>query len=98
MSTCNRLDLQTLGSQPAMAKNLPDHWSEGSCKRNPPSDTRKPTPCKLSYAMWTNTKTYKLEECWTLTSDKWKRDYMDKEWNWAHTCSPVVLGAFWHNY
>ena len=27
MSTCNRLDLQTLGSQPVMPKNLPNHWS-----------------------------------------------------------------------
>ena len=26
MSTCNRLDLQTLGSQPLVSKNLPDHW------------------------------------------------------------------------
>ena len=26
MSTCNQLDLQTLGSQPVMPKNLPDHW------------------------------------------------------------------------
>ena len=26
MSTYNRLDLQTLGSQPVMPKNLPDHW------------------------------------------------------------------------
>jgi hypothetical protein len=25
MSTCNRLDLQTLGSQPIMPKNIPDH-------------------------------------------------------------------------
>ena len=25
MSTCNRLDLQTLGSQLIMPKNLPDH-------------------------------------------------------------------------
>ena len=25
MSTCNQLDLQTLGSQPVMPKNLPDH-------------------------------------------------------------------------
>ena len=25
MSTCNQLDLQTLGSQPVMSKNLPDH-------------------------------------------------------------------------
>ena len=27
MSTCNWLDLQTLGSQPIMPKNLSDHWS-----------------------------------------------------------------------
>ena len=27
MSTCNRLDLQTLGFQPIMSKNLPDHWN-----------------------------------------------------------------------
>ena len=27
MSTCNRLDLQTLGSQPIMPQNLPDHCS-----------------------------------------------------------------------
>ena len=28
MSTCNRLDMQTLGSRPViMPKNLPDHWS-----------------------------------------------------------------------
>ena len=26
MSTCNRLDLQTLGSQPIFPKNLSDHW------------------------------------------------------------------------
>ena len=26
MSTCNRLDLQTLGSPPIIPKNLPDHW------------------------------------------------------------------------
>ena len=28
MSTCNRLDLQTLGSQPIMPKNLPDRCLE----------------------------------------------------------------------
>ena len=28
--TCNRLDLQTLESQPVMPKNLPDHWSKCS--------------------------------------------------------------------
>ena len=27
MSTCNRLDLQTLGCQLVMPKNLPNHWS-----------------------------------------------------------------------
>ena len=26
MSICNRLDLQTLGYQPIMPKNLPGHW------------------------------------------------------------------------
>ena len=29
MSTCYRLDLQTLGSQPVMPNNLPDHCEEG---------------------------------------------------------------------
>ena len=28
MSTCNWLDLQTIGSQPVMPKNLPDHCGE----------------------------------------------------------------------
>ena len=29
MLTCNRLDLETLGSQPIiMPKNLPEHWVE----------------------------------------------------------------------
>ena len=27
MSTCDRSDLQTLGSQLVMYENLPDHWS-----------------------------------------------------------------------
>ena len=26
MSICNRVDLQTLGSQPVITKNLPNHW------------------------------------------------------------------------
>ena len=29
MSTCKRLDLQALRSQPSMPKNLPDHCSLG---------------------------------------------------------------------
>ena len=28
MSTCNRLDLQALGSQPVMPKNLPNHCTK----------------------------------------------------------------------
>jgi hypothetical protein len=28
MSTCSQLDLQTLGSQPIMPKNLPDHYTK----------------------------------------------------------------------
>ena len=28
MSTCNRLDLETLGSQLVVPKNLPNHWVE----------------------------------------------------------------------
>ena len=31
MSTCNRLDLQTLGSEPVMPKSLRDHWWETCC-------------------------------------------------------------------
>ena len=27
MSACNQLDLGTLGSQPVMPKNLPNHWN-----------------------------------------------------------------------
>ena len=26
ISTCNQLDLQTLGSQPIMSTNFPDYW------------------------------------------------------------------------
>ena len=42
MSTCNRLDLQTLGSQPTMPKNLPDHWFKPphdlqTCTKNLPN-------------------------------------------------------------
>ena len=28
-TTCNQLDLQTLGSQPIMPKNLANHWGGG---------------------------------------------------------------------
>jgi hypothetical protein len=33
MSTCNQLDLQTLGSRPIMPKHLPDHWEGGRCSK-----------------------------------------------------------------
>ena len=36
MSTCSRLDLQTLGSQPVMPENLPDHWSKHDPKVEKP--------------------------------------------------------------
>ena len=43
MSTCNRLDLQTLGSQPVvMPKNLPNHWSEYFWKQNDQLYMRSP--------------------------------------------------------
>ena len=35
MSTCNRLDLQTLGSQPVMSENLPDQWFLGIVGQDP---------------------------------------------------------------
>ena len=35
-STCNRSDLQTLGSQPiSMPKTLPDHWRRFVCNESP---------------------------------------------------------------
>ena len=34
-TTCNWLDLQTLGSQPIMPKNLPDHWTDYVQKSSP---------------------------------------------------------------
>ena len=35
MSTRNRLNLQTLVSQPVMLKNLPDHWVDALVRRWP---------------------------------------------------------------
>ena len=37
MSTCSWLDLQSLGSQPVMLKNLPDHWAVSGSKNLAPS-------------------------------------------------------------
>ena len=28
LSTCNQLDLETVGSQPILGSNLPEHWEE----------------------------------------------------------------------
>ena len=38
MWTCNRLDLQTLGFQPIMPKNLPNHCIQEVVFENSPSD------------------------------------------------------------
>ena len=43
MSTCNWLDLQILGSQPVMPKNLPDHWLRPRAKGN----LANPIGCEL---------------------------------------------------
>ena len=56
MSTCNRLDLQTLGSQPIMPKNLPDHCSKPSaismdfysCGSSHMIEYNKPMVCERS--------------------------------------------------
>jgi hypothetical protein len=47
MSTCNRLDLQTLGSQPIVPKNLPNQWTptqmvlEPSIRQTKPDETKR---------------------------------------------------------
>jgi hypothetical protein len=61
MSTCNRLDLQTLGSQLIMPKNLTDHCS--SCKNKDSSkltfaSTSRPRKT-TKYIVW-----QKGRECW----------------------------------
>ena len=53
MSTCNRLDLQKLGSQPIMPIILPDHWSASNRsdhKRYLGLFTSRTT--KLSHVRW----------------------------------------------
>ena len=53
MSTCNRLDLQTLGSQQVMPKNLPDHWYKSAWQSNMPTTRPNyyeyPNPCTTQY-------------------------------------------------
>ena len=52
MSTCNRLNLKTVGSQPIMPKNLPNHCPWGNCQASIPQTTLPPyltpTPHGLS--------------------------------------------------
>ena len=42
MSTCYQLDLQTLGSQPVMPNNLPDHWFRAMIGENRQLVTNEP--------------------------------------------------------
>ena len=41
MLTCNRLDLQTLGPQPVMSKNLPDHRANHTTRGAPIINARR---------------------------------------------------------
>ena len=52
MSTCNRLDLQTLGSQPIMSKNLPHHCSKLIVPRNLPGHGSGASLNVVVYIMW----------------------------------------------
>jgi hypothetical protein len=58
MSTCSRLDLQTLGSQPIMPKNLPDHWTRKLPKSLPMNTTDSNSPIcthrSLNYPLMSN--------------------------------------------
>ena len=47
MSTCNRLGLESLGSWPAMPKQLPGHWCEGHVFRTNLSVGKGPQGSKL---------------------------------------------------
>ena len=54
-TTCNWLDLQTLGSQPIMPKNLPDHWTDHVQKSSPMDTALNVQDCSLqnpSNAIW----------------------------------------------
>ena len=47
MSTCNRLDLQTLGSQPVvMPKNHPDHWQVPDWWPSKSASKSRPNPTR----------------------------------------------------
>jgi hypothetical protein len=64
MSTCNRLDLQTLGSQPMMPKNLPDHCFSISMAvaiwRVPEKSPTALEPCIISLPLWISLKPLNL--------------------------------------
>ena len=70
MSTYNQLDLQTLGSQPIMLKNLPDHWL--SLRNN-----------RLELATSGELPTILDESMQEYTSNKWKQNRQMSTYNWA---------------
>ena len=61
ISTCDQLDLQTLGSQPIMSKNLPDHWLrvestsfllDTTHNTSPNPHLQKVSPCRHPCHSW----------------------------------------------
>jgi hypothetical protein len=83
MSTCNRLDLQTLGSQPIMPKILPDHWSSPSftdpvsmsliAKGHFTHETEGPWPLHFKHSHMVE-KVEPVQLCFTLhLRDQWSK-------------------------
>ena len=81
MSTCNWLELQTLGSQPIMPKNLPNHWAKlgntrmlTDCAQNSPRSMEMtfivdvPYTCcgQLPHSCITTIRTWDLCPRWNL--------------------------------
>ena len=52
MWTCNRLDLQTLGSQPVMPKNLPNQWCDSLRASKQPRLRSLPSIDFSSHQVW----------------------------------------------
>ena len=65
MSTCDRLDLQTLGSQQVMQKNLPDHWSRGR------------TLGFLQYDWWKSTASQSSAKVWSAPKSQRGSNFVD---------------------
>ena len=89
MSTCNRLELQTLGSQPVMPKNLPDHWTadvtQNVHRKEPKFNTRT-----YLYRNW-----WRWEEptqcCWSPPSSGTERCLLEESpMSAAHRARPAV--------